>query len=232
MKLIYLIPVFLILVMGLASADSDIFKVNQPANLTISCDDGTGFRCNGQVTCSFDYINYPDGSVLLAGAQMTYQNTYYNYTINDTLLNKLGTYTYCLACSDGSYSGHACGFFKVNGSGQEVTQSQVIMIILGFFIILVMAAFFFVLAMMFKHPGTKIFLMALSSITMIILIGLTASNASTYLAEFPNLVSIYNNYYIVMIVLAGGAMLGIMLWLIYYAFTLFNKSRGRIPDDN
>ena len=97
---------------------------------------------------------------------------------------------------------------------------------------LIVCAFFFILSMLFKHPGTKIFLMALSSLTLIILIGIIASNATVYLAEFPNLVAMYNQYYIMVIILAGAAMAGIILWLIYYSVKLFNGARGRTPDDD
>jgi hypothetical protein len=37
---------------------------------------------------------------------------------------------------------------------------------------LIVVTFFFILAMIFKHPGTKVFLMSLSAITLIILIGI------------------------------------------------------------
>jgi hypothetical protein len=85
---------------------------------------------------------------------------------------------------------------------------------------------------MFKHPGTKIFFMALSTLTLIILIGIITSNATVYLAEFQSIVAVYNQYYILIVILSGAAMLGLLVWLIAYSIKLFNKSRGRLDDED
>jgi len=153
----------------------------------------------------------------------------FNYSFCNT--SQLGLYTYswdnvCVDCSQGD-----CGNeFIINGSGQNVTQSQITLIIIGLVVIVIFAIFFFILSIMFKHPGTKVFFMALSSITLIVLIGMITANASVYLAEFPGINSIYDKYYIVMVAFAVAAMAGLMLWLVYYAFTMFSKSRGTLPD--
>lgn len=155
----------------------------------------------------------------------------FNYTFCNT--TELGTYSYswnnqCVDCSQGD-----CGNeFKVNGSGQDISQSQITLIIIGLVVILIFSSFFFILSLIFKHPGTKIFLMSLSTLTLIILIGVVTANANVYLAEFPSIVSFYNNYYILMVILSGTAMLGLIIWLIYYSVTLFNKSRGRTFDED
>jgi hypothetical protein len=226
LMIVLLFSIGIMMVMGFASSTFQTMnpvKQNTCTNITQTC-----------TSCTYNNISViqsPDGSYLIKGNYgMTKVGNTYNFTFCNT--SQLGTY---FVDGHGDISGIDTGWggfkFIVNGSGQEVTQSQIFLILIGIVVMLIVAAFFFILSMLFQHPGTKIFLMALSSITMIVLIGIIASNASVYLAEFPSLANIYSNYYIFIIILAGASMAGLILWLIYYSVTLFNKTRGRIPED-
>jgi hypothetical protein len=163
-------------------------------------------------------------------AIMTKDGSFFNYTFcNTTLLghyivNGIGDY-------DGIDSAWVYDFF-VNGSGQTISPAEINLIIIGLVTLVLMAIFFFALALIFKHPGTKIFLMAMSCLTLIVLIGMVTANASLYLTQFTGIVDMYNRYYILLTVLGIVAGLGIVLWLIYYATTLFSKVRGRNVEDD
>lgn len=222
--------IFVIVLIGRASAlcelqDADIgtFKQNSVVNLWQTCPD-----------CSYVNISqvlYPNSSQALGQVQMTNQGTTFNYSFDDT--TQLGDYvykTYGNSSANGICTQNVG--FTINGSGQKVGQPQIMLIMIGIFVMLIVVAFFFILSLMFKHPGTKIFLMALSAISLIVLIGIVVSNAAVYLAEFAGLVEIYNTYYIAIVALASAAMMGLIVWLIYYSFTLFNKTRGTRDDDD
>lgn len=171
----------------------------------------------------------PNSTIIISNRAMQKTGSLFNYTFCNTTI--LGTYTYGFCYNDGQCFGND---FIISGSGQVVTQSQITLISIGIIVMLIVVAFFFILSLLFKHPGTKIFLMAISVLTLIVVIGIIASNAQVYLAEFPGLASLYSQYYIVVICLAGAAMAGLILWLVYYSFTLFSKSRGthRENDDD
>jgi hypothetical protein len=209
----------------LASAITELapIKQNECVQLPQTC-----------ATCTYNnltIVQYPNSTFALSGEyEMTKNGMNYNYTYCNT--SALGTY---FVDGHGDVDGTDTGWggytFDVNGSGQTVTQDQVTLIIIGIIVFILVSGFFFLLSYLFKYPAVKIFFMALSIITMIIIIGIITSNASVYLAEFPNIVNIYDNYYIMIVILSGGAMLALLTWLIYYSFTLFNKSRGiDIPD--
>jgi hypothetical protein len=174
-------------------------------------------------------VNYPspNSSAVITNQLMGSDGNYFNYTFCNTSIYGVYTYGYC-DDSGNCYSND----FVINGSGQEVSSSQINLLLIGLVIFLVVCAFFFILGCMFKHPGTKIFFMALSTLTLIILIGIITSNATVYLAEFQSIVSIYNQYYILIVILSGAAMLGLLVWLIAYSIKLFNKSRGRLDDED
>jgi hypothetical protein len=217
-KLIFLFA--LLLIVPMASAGLGTFKQNDCINIVVPTNASNVNLTNVNTPA-------PNSTIIISNKAMTNLGNVFNYTFCNT--TKLGTYTYGYCDSLGNCYGNS---FDVNGSGQIVSQGQIILIMIGLVVVFVMSAFFFILSLIFKHPGTKIALMAMSTLTMVVLIGIVASNAQTYLAEFPSIVSTYNTYYIVIISLAGAAMFGLIVWFIYYTVTLFNKSRGRIPDDD
>lgn len=223
-KQIFLLLLAILFIVPMISAECayyGTFKLNENITLVQTCSDCTWINITG--------VTAPDSSSALAETPMLVVGGQFQYLFTNA--SEMGTYT-VTGRGDDSYADVWCYTFNTNGSGQIVSNSQTTLIIIGIVVMLIVCAFFFVLSMVFKHPGTKIFLMALSSITLIVLIGIIASNAETYLAEFPNLVNIYHTYYIAVIALAGAAMAGIIVWLIYFGVTTFNKSRGRSQDED
>lgn len=218
---IYLFIAFaLFLILPIISGNLGYFKQNECVNIIVPLN-SSGITLTNIITPS------PNSSVIVSNKPMTMDGNLFNYTFCNTSI--LGTYTYGYCANNGDCYGNE---FIINGSGQEVTQSQITLIIMGLVVMLIVVAFFFILSMLFKYPGTKMFLMSLSAITLIVLIAIISSNAEVYLAEFPGLVNIYIKYYILVTILAGACMSGIILWLIAYSLKLFNSSRGRIPEDD
>jgi hypothetical protein len=225
-KLILILFISICLI-GMASAISDLGAVKQNACIQIPQSYANSTYTN------ITTIQLPDKSILNLNAAM--QNNglgTYNYTFCNT--SQLGTYI-VTTCTDvdGSNPCQSNNYiFEVNGSGQIVSQPQILLLIIGLVIMIIVAAFFFVLSNILQHPGSKIFTMGMSILTLIVLIGLIASNASVYLAEFPSIVSIYNNYYILITIMAGAGVAGLVVWLIWYALTTFSKSRGTYREND
>jgi hypothetical protein len=222
---ILLICLALLLVLPLVSSSFDTlgtFKQNQCVNLLQTCSD-----------CTYNNITsavYPDNSIALERVTMEKIGTEYNYTFCNT--SQIGQYT---IHGIGDLSGVNTNWdywIYVTPTGTNLTTQQSLTFIIGIVVMLIVVTFFLILSYIMKHPGAKIFSMVVSVITLIIIIGIVASNASSYLADFPNLANIYNSYYIVFISLAGAAMAGLIVWLIYYSFKLFNSMRGKIPEDD
>jgi hypothetical protein len=220
MKKVYVLFFLMIVLASVVSASLGTYKMNDCVNIVVPIN-------SSSVTLTNVNTPAPNSTIILSNKAMTANGNLFNYTFCNTSI--MGTYTYGYCDASGNCYGND---FKINGSGQDVSQSQITLIIVGLVIMLIFSAFFFILSFLFQHPGTKIFLMALSALTLIVLIGVITANATVYLAEFPSIVSFYNNYYVLMVIFAGVAMIGILLWLIYYSFTLFNKTRGRMPEDD
>jgi len=206
-----------------------LYKQDTAADIKIACFDSNDIYCTKGATCSLTIFN-PDSSTLINNKQMTYNPTFFSYSLNASQTHELGTYTGTVLCSSTNNIFSAIDY-QVTPNGEIITLSQTFLILGSLFVMFIVSCFFFVLSLIFKHPGTKIFLMAISTITLIVMIGLIASNASSYFAGFPGLVSIYNSYYILFITLGGVAVIGIVIWFIYYAVQAFNKTRGIVPEE-
>lgn len=213
----------LLIAMQVVSADLGTFQQGQCVIIKVDVNASYAGQWN------ISSMTYPiNSSFEIINKEMTRSTpSIFNYSFCNTTI--LGNYVYDLYDNLGNTITNG---FTINGSGQEVSDQQVNLIWIGIGVFLAMAIFFFVLSFIFKHPGTRIFFMALSTLTMILLIGVFSANANVYLAEFPNIVQIYNNYYVVMIILAGAAVAGLILWFIYFAVTTFNKVRGRVPEED
>lgn len=209
---------FLLLIIPLASADLGTFQQNSPVEIKTILN---------TTSVNISTISYPNSTLIISNQAMTKNGLNFNYTFYNT--STLGVYVYSYFDAEGNVYVNS---FTINGSGQEISQAQINLLWVGIVVLLLVAIFFFILSILFKTPIVKIFLMGLSCLTMIVLIGLVTSNATVYLAEFSGVVNIYDKYYILIISLAGASMVGLMVWLIYYSLMLFNKSRGKIPEDD
>jgi hypothetical protein len=216
----------MIFLIGFGSAVNTLapVKQNECINIIQTC-----------ATCTYNNISvirYPNNGTYALNQDMvmTKSGISYNYTFCNT--SQFGTY---FVDGYGDLAGVKTGWggftFDVNGSGQTITQSQITLIIIGIVVLLILSAFFFILSFIFKHPGTKIFLMAMSTLILIVLIGLMASQFSIYLAEFAGLASFYDKFYILIVSFSSVAMVGLIVWLIWYSLKTFNKVRGRVPED-
>lgn len=214
-----------ILVLPLVSSSTDtlgVFKQGECINLLQTCSDCTYNNVTSVIS--------PSGLISIKNILMSKVGVEYNLTFCNT--SELGKYT---VNGIGDLSGTSTiwnYWFEITPTGTSLTTQQSIMFIVGIIVMLIIVTFFFILSHIFKHPGAKVFSMAISAVTLIIIIGIVASNASSYLADFPNLANLYNSYYIVFMCLAGAGMAGVILWLIYYSVKMFNTARGRVVEDD
>lgn len=110
--LILFMTIFVIPVNAIIEADYN-FKINRDADIKVACFDTDNSLCTDTTTC-YITINYPDGSNLIEGVEMTFGSNYYSYTVNSSLLNQKGEYRNTVNCV-GGYNGHTSFIFSVAG---------------------------------------------------------------------------------------------------------------------
>lgn len=114
-----------LLLSNVASAleTSYIFEQDEIVDLKVPCLDINDFPCTSSITCNIT-IQYPNSENLVNNEVMTYNPSYFNYSINDTL--NLGYYSTSVFCY-GTNNGFSHFQFEITPSGSVPTTSQGIM---------------------------------------------------------------------------------------------------------
>lgn len=116
-------PIFLMVLLLIPivyAVPSYVFKINEPADLKISCFDIDNTLCNTGVNCYLT-VHYPDQTNLFKNGSLTQDSTleFFNYTM--TGLNVSGEYPVVVRC-DGNTSGFSTFTFEVNPTGTNQTS--------------------------------------------------------------------------------------------------------------
>jgi hypothetical protein len=161
-KLFIGILMFLILI-NITKADDDSFKYNTDVDLKIPCYENER-NCNSTVLCNLT-IKYPNQSVLINNDKMSFNPSYFNYTIPKSKLMTFGEYNYNTVCISSINSGFTEGVFKVTKTGFFNEKNQSLLII-GIIATLTFISLIFAI----KDDFTKTILLFLSLASVLILI--------------------------------------------------------------
>lgn len=123
------------------SAENLVFKQSQLVDLKIPCYIN-GSYCSAGATCDLT-INYPNGTTVINNQPMTYNPSYFNYTLNESQTTAIGNYQCSMVCTDAGESGYKDFTFEVTttGAGNEL------MINIIAFLLIIIAIVIFILGM-------------------------------------------------------------------------------------
>ena len=96
MKKIILLTFCMILLIGIVSPTSFIYKQGDIVNQRIRCFDSNNNYCGSGTIC-YGSIEDPDGDTALNNVSLTFNPTYYNITVPT---NKTGTYSFIRIYND------------------------------------------------------------------------------------------------------------------------------------
>jgi len=128
-------------IVPLISAEpSYYFRYGRDIDLKVPCFDENDNHCDDETNCTLA-INYPDGGSLIPYRNMTYNPTFFNYSITYDNVNQTGDYTGIMNCMSHTDSGYETFTFEVNILGQKVTESPASIIIMIFVMFITLALF-------------------------------------------------------------------------------------------
>lgn len=149
----------------------------------------------------------------------------FNYSFCNSSI--LGGYTFsfnpsCKECTDVNCIGN----FKVTTTGYElgIPTTIVFLMIIGIIILLIVLLFIF--GMKSELFILKLFCLGLSVLLIIFCVGYIMSIANITIGEFSDLTGVFTNLYLMFTIILSVAGIGLILYLIYYAFDAFYKHRG------
>lgn len=99
--------------------DGLVYKQGQIIDLKIPCYTN-GSYCSVAATCDLT-VQLPNGTILIDNQAMTYNPSYFNYTLESNQTREIGNYPCSMVCVDGSDSGHKDFTFEITttGAGNE-----------------------------------------------------------------------------------------------------------------
>jgi len=107
-----------------------------------------GYYCSDTAECNITFLK-PNDNIILANQQMTNQNSYHNYTLNETFANNTGSgFSYCITCVDSGKNASKCFDYDITASGTPLSQtrtdavSRSIYFIFGLALVLIIGSFF------------------------------------------------------------------------------------------
>jgi len=195
----------------------------------------TNLLTNTTTTCTYHlYSKFVSGEHLYTQSPVTkfVYGRDFEVSIKGGNFSNLGEYCDLIECNTSTQTGGLERCFIVTLEGNILTDSQTSIYLSGLFVLIAFAIFFFVLSMIFKHPGMKIFLMSLAGLTLMVMIVAVTATISRYSPILTATLNLMTTYYILLTILATGAGIGLVVWLIYYAVTMFSKMRGNHSEDD
>ena len=134
-----IIIIFMIL-FGIILVDAQanqIYEQGKNISLAQSCY-RNGTYCSSSAVCNITVLN-PNLEILVINNRMTNQVSFYNFTLNGNVTDKVGEYEYRITCTDTSLSNFGTFKFKVTASGREPSLAEAIIYI----VILTITVFIF-----------------------------------------------------------------------------------------
>lgn len=144
----------------IVSVEKIMIKQNEIFDLKVNCFAEDNARCANTTACYLTLFD-PDGGAVVDGSEMTYNNYYYNYTLNQSQTATLGNHGATVNCydsvvSDGSYSKFSIIISQTGSQSDTISNS----IILG--VLLVVAIVLIYFAVTLKDTPLKMLLMFIS----------------------------------------------------------------------
>ncbi len=146
--------------------------------------------CNNCTYCNLTSIKYPNGTNAFTNVEMTKDNTYFNYTFNETYTSTVGEYKYCYDCGNNVERATGCINFDITLSGNPTPEGVSYLLIGIVIIIFGIACVFLYLTTQMESPGFKVFFMLLAFVFLIgslSIMSIMATDSNSHLELYFNL---------------------------------------------
>jgi hypothetical protein len=182
-------------------------------------------KTNTSISC-VHYISDSHGNLIFYSNVLYHPSGYWSVQIDGGNFSNLGYYYYGTRCNSSSLGGAEIGTWKVTPTGEEISDPQSRIIIMGFWIMIIISVLLFIFGMNNPIIGIKIFSIGLAVLLIIFSLGYTLMTLNYSVGTFTGLTGNFNSlYFLAMSLLVVGG-IGLILFIISFAFNSFYKSRG------
>jgi len=230
--LIFSIILFsIILSLNLISAShSFVFERETTIDLHISCFNTTNSFCSSSTNCQIS-VYYPNQSVLALNQSMTYNETFYNYSLNPTQTTELGEHNVIINCQ-GTENAFSTFNFLITQEGKERLNSGEGLSLFGSIIVMLfIGIFFFFISFAFKGIVGKIICIGFAGTILVIALLYSLVILNQVFGGFSVLTETYSNFWFVIRIILTVVLTFFSLFCFFYALKLWKIKRGLIDEN-
>lgn len=216
----------LFLVSAVSAEPSYVFKKDSNVDLKISCFDNQNNFCNNNTICQLN-INYPNQSNLVSNGTMSFNNNFFNLTLDANQTKVSGEYSVIASCQ-GNLSAFSTFTYEINPTGIRAREERTQAVTRSTYIIFGIAVIFF-LAFLFIGESAPIRWTFFILSMIFILVGINVIFVSLQDEVVnPNLENLFSfitaaSFYLYWF--AGGLLL--IIWILTFLNTWFYKKNKK-----
>jgi hypothetical protein len=210
----------------------EVVKSNTNFTLHLHVINKTAIQTNTTTSCLLHLYNSVGLHILENKLEWDSNNVEFKLLITGGNFT-VGQHAYIIQCNNTNKEISLInGVFMANKNGNVMTNSESITVFWNIMIIITALLSFMFMGFIFKIDSIKIFFYVLAGLTLFILIGIGLASIQNYITYDSALQNVYSAFYIIYAIVGGVALIGLVIWLIYYVFTKFSKTKiGDFDED-
>lgn len=217
---------FILTLTALSYAEpSYIFQRSTNVDIKINCIDTNNSYCTSGTKCNITIFYPKDLGVLVDNLEMSFNNAYFNYSLNESQTNVLGEYSAAVSCQ-GTDNGFSTFNYLVSQSGREaLTSGEGTSLLISFIVMLTISAFFFILSYQFQNNVVRMVFIGMAGIVLVIAILYSLVTLTQIVGGFDTLIEGYSTFWFVMKIVISLSVLVLIIFsvIISYQFWMFKK---------
>jgi len=207
-----------------------VFEQNTTIDLKISCFTETNNFCDSLVDCNITILR-PNQEVIVDNQPMTFNDAFYNFTLDTNQTSVLGRHSTIGICT-GNTTGFSTFTYDITQTGVVLETGQSL-IVIGLMIMLI----FLASALLFfgnkvETISVKVFLISLGVLFSVFIVGFSIATIKELLLFGGVFSGTFVNLFRLGVGLIIAGFVGVVLFLITFVLKAFAKSRGKIDDDD
>ncbi len=231
-RILFFICIFILALTSItAQGAEDEARFNAPINENLSvCETCRveGAVCDASYSCNVTIL-YPDQTFLIDQQPMTDNGSYFCYDLNVTQTSLNGLYQSTVDCSNSTLFGSNTFFYRITPGGTPpVSDGQGLVLLGSILLMLVVSGVMIFLGFKSSQPAATLGFIGFAVLLLVFSIGFTLNVLNSFFGSSPGVTSNYSTFYRVFVIILAAGATGLVAYLIKVAFTLFNRSRGKI----
>jgi len=185
-----------------------------------------GSVCDSSFICNLTVLS-PTNSLVVDTETMLGDNTYRNFTLNETQTNPNGVYEATVDCTNTTAAASNTFFYEITPNGSApVDTAQGIVLLVGMAFLILIVVFLLFLGVKAANPTISLAFISFGVLLMVFGIGFSLNVLEVSFGTFGDIVNNYSTIYVLFMALIVVGSIGLMLYLIIVSLNYYWRLRG------